>query len=86
MDVPAGQAGWVGPGRCAHRIGYWHVAGARLVYRTASGLRSFGIASLISWRGSWYVVHLGAVTRTTPTGVVDRPASGPGVPGPAGGC
>ena len=26
-------------------------------------IRSFGIASMISWRGVWYVVHLGAVLR-----------------------
>jgi hypothetical protein len=48
--------------------------------------RSIGIASLISWRGRWYVVHFGAVLRAGPGGVVDSPATGPGVPGPAGGC
>ncbi len=86
VDVPAAQGTWIAPGHCANRVGYWPVAGARLVYRTAAGLRSFGIASLISWRATWYVVHLGAVTRSTRVGVVDRPATGPGVPGPAGGC
>jgi hypothetical protein len=49
-------------------------------------VRSIGIASLISWRGRWYVVHFGAVLRTGATGLVDQPAAGPGVPGPAGGC
>jgi hypothetical protein len=34
----------------------------------------------------WYVVHFGAVLRSVAAGVVDRPAVGPGVPGPAGGC
>lgn len=63
VDVPAAQASWVRPGTCANRVGYWHVADARMVYSTGAGLRSFGIASLISWRGIWYVVHLGAVVR-----------------------
>ena len=47
---------------------------------------SIGIASLISWRGRWYVVHLGAVLRSGQAGVVDQPADGPGTPGPPGGC
>jgi hypothetical protein len=41
--------------------------------------RSFGIASLISWRGYWYVVHLGAVEPPAGQGVVDAPAVGNGV-------
>ena len=36
--------------------------------------------------GRWYVVHFGAVLRAGDSGVVDAPAAGPGVPGPAGGC
>jgi hypothetical protein len=56
------------------------------VYRKHGRLRSIGIASLISWRGRWYVVHFGAVLRAGGYGVVDQPAAGPGVPGPAGGC
>ena len=64
-------------------MGYWHVGGARLVYRHRGQLRSIGIASLISWRGRWYVVHFGAVLRAGAGGVVDAPATGPGVPGPA---
>jgi hypothetical protein len=46
--------------------------------RCRGELRSFGIASMISWRGVWYVVHLGAVLRSNETRVVDEPASGPG--------
>lgn len=83
--VPSAAA-WISPGTCENAVGYWHVGGARLVYRQHGRLRSFGIASLISWRGRWYVVHLGAVLRTGTQGVVDAPAAGPGVPGPAGGC
>jgi len=84
--VPAADAAWITPGGCYNSVGYWHVPGARVVYRQAGQERSFGIASLISWRGVWYVVHFGAVLRSAAAGVVDRPAAGPGVPGPAGGC
>ena len=84
--VPKKYAAWVYPGACANKIGYWHVPGARVVYRAHGQERSFGIASLISWRGVWYVVHLGAVQRTVVTGTVYQPAAGPGVPGPPGGC
>jgi hypothetical protein len=84
--VPEKYAAWVYPGVCANKIGYWHVPGARVVYRAHGQERSFGIASLISWRGVWYVVHLGAVQRTVVTGIVYQPAAGPGVPGPPGGC
>ena len=84
--VPSAEAAWIDPGVCYNSVGYWHVAGARLVYREHGRLRSIGIASLISWRGRWYVVHFGAVLRAGSAGVVDSPAAGPGVPGPAGGC
>jgi hypothetical protein len=84
--APAAYAAWVYPGACYNKIGYWHLPGARVVYREHGQERSFGIASLISWRGVWYVVHLGAVQRTVATGIVDQPAAGPGVPGPPGGC
>jgi hypothetical protein len=84
--VPKPYAAWVYPGVCHNKIGYWHVPGVRVVYREHGKERSFGIASLISWRGVWYVVHLGAVKRTVVTGVVYQPAAGPGVPGPPGGC
>ena len=59
--VPAADAAWVSPGACYNSVGYWHVPGARVVYREHGQERSFGIASLISWRGVWYVIHLGAV-------------------------
>jgi hypothetical protein len=84
--VPTAGAAWISPGGCYNSVGYWHVGGARLVYREHGQVRSIGIASLISWRGRWYVVHFGAVLRTGATGLVDQPAAGPGVPGPAGGC
>jgi hypothetical protein len=84
--APAAQAIWIVPGVCFNSVGYWHVAGARIVYRAGGRIRSFGIASLISWRGVWYVVHLGAVLRAAAVGEVDQPAAGAGVTGPPGGC
>ena len=84
--VPTSEAAWVYPGACYNSIGYWHVGGARVVYTERGQERSFGIASLISWRGVWYVVHFGEVLRPVVTGVVDQPAVGPGIPGPPGGC
>ena len=85
--VPSGDAAWIGPGACYNRVGYWHVPQSRVVYRSGRGkLRSFGIASLISWRGDWYVVHFGAVLRNAAVGIVDQPAAGPGQTGPPGGC
>jgi hypothetical protein len=84
--VPSAEAAWINPGVCYNAVGYWHVSGARLVYRQHGQVRSIGIASLISWRGRWYVVHFGAVLRAGAGGVVDTPATRPGVPGPAGGC
>ncbi len=84
--VASSTANWVPPGRCYNRIGYWHVAESRLVYSSGAGVRSFGIASMISWRGTWYVVHLGAVLRSSGRGIVDQPTTGPGVAGKLGGC
>jgi hypothetical protein len=84
--VPETQASWINPGVCSNGVGYWHVAGARIVYRARHQLRSIGIASLISWRGRWYVVHFGAVLRSSAGGVVDQPSAGTGVTGPPGGC
>ena len=74
---------WIVPGYCYNRIGYWHAPGARLIYREAGELRSFGIYSLISWRGQWYVVHLGPWNEP---GTVDSPADGAGTFDPPGGC
>ena len=83
--VPSGLAAWIDPGVCYNSTGYWHVGNSRVVYRIGRQVRSFGIASLISWRGVWYVVHFGGVVRPA-VGMVDAPAAGPGYPGPQGGC
>ena len=77
VQVPQGFAHWVDPGSCDNQIGYWEVPNARVVYTENGQVRSFGIASLISWRGVWYVIHLGAAGGVV-SGVVDSPSAGPG--------
>lgn len=84
--VPTSYAAWISPGGCYNSIGYWHVPGSRVVYEKGGETRSFGIASLISWRGEWYVVHFGAVLRNGAYGIVDDPTAGTGSTGPPGGC
>jgi hypothetical protein len=86
VEVASGEASWIQPGYCYNSIGYWHAPGARIVYEQHGQERSIGIASLISWRGQWYVVHFGAVLRNTATGIVDAPSPGAGQLPPPGGC
>ena len=86
VNAASRDAQWIKPGWCENSIGYWHVPGVRLVYRQRNGVRSVAVASLISWHGVWYVVHLGPNPRPQNVGTVDAPAPGRGVAGPAGGC
>jgi hypothetical protein len=86
LHIPVAYVHWVDPGVCYNRIGYYEVPNSRIVYRTAAGLHSFGIASMISWRGTWYVVHLGAVVRSQPGGIVDAPSAGAGASAPSSTC
>jgi hypothetical protein len=86
VNVVSRYGHWVPPGVCYNAIGYYEMPNARVVYREDGAERSLGIASMISWRGVWYVVHLGAVLRSTDAGVVDDPAAGPGVSAYSGTC
>jgi hypothetical protein len=71
VDVPDRSATWVTPGQEDNKGSYWRVYQTRVRYRTAAGKEgSFGIFSLISWRGQWYVVHLGPISRTPGTGAI----------------
>jgi hypothetical protein len=74
VSVPSPRAVWVLPGQEFNKGPYYRVYGTRLVYRVAGRTRSLGIFSLISWRGEWYVVHLGPPTRPTRGGIVYQPA------------
>jgi len=79
-------AHWVPPGECENGVGYFEVANSRVVYTEDRVTRSFGIASLISWRGEWYVVHLGAILRSGSGGVVLDPGAGTGTSAPSTTC
>lgn len=57
IDVPA-TATWVQPGDEYNKVGYWRVYGTRVRFTANGRSDSFTIASMISWRGRWYVVHL----------------------------
>jgi hypothetical protein len=61
LEVPATRARWVEPGEEYNKIGYYRVFGSQLKFNVDETTMSFAIKSLISWRGSWYVVHLRAV-------------------------
>ena len=86
VNANPADAAWIAPGWCENAIGYWHVPGVRLVYSVKHVVRSVAVASLISWHGVWYVVHLGPNPRPLNIGTVDAPSVGRGVAGPAGGC
>jgi hypothetical protein len=86
VDVPPGYAHWVDPGACYNGVGYWELPNARVIYREGGEIHSLGIASMISWRGVWYVVHLGAVVRPGTEGLVDDPEVGTGYPEPSSTC
>jgi hypothetical protein len=84
--APTEYEQWIPPGACYNSTGYWHLPGSRMVYREGGVTHSFGIASFISWRGDWYLIHLGALVRAGAYGIIDDPETGEGFPGPAGGC
>ncbi len=82
----ASYANWVLPNTCYNKLGYWHLPGVRLLYKVGGITRSIGVISLISYRGEYYVVHLGAISRPSNIGYIDSPAIGVGTLGPPGGC
>jgi len=86
VDVDQAYGHWIPPDTCANDVGYFEVPNARVVYSVGGQTRSFGIASMISWRGQWYVVHLGSVLRAGSGGEVDDPQAGPGAPTPSSTC
>ena len=86
VHVVDSYAHWIEPGACENSIGYYEMPNARVVYDYQGGEHSFGIASMISWRGVWYVVHFGAILRETSAGAVDEAATGSGVSAYSGTC
>jgi hypothetical protein len=70
VTVPTSQAVWIAPGVEYNKGSYYRLYGTRLYYQVGGRTKSIGIFSLISWRGEWYVVHLGPSTRSTSRGIV----------------
>ena len=62
IDVPRSQAEWITPGVEYNKGSYWRVYGTRVRYTINGRAQSFAVASLISWRGEWYVVHLSSIS------------------------
>lgn len=60
VDVPE-AAVWVKPGQEYNLLGYWRVYGTKMRFDVRGVIRTIPVTSLISWRGQWYVVHLGAI-------------------------
>ena len=61
IEVPDAQSVLVQPGEESNKLSYWRVYGTTLHYTEDGQARSFPVTSLISWRGQWYVVHLGQI-------------------------
>ncbi len=61
LVIPPGQADWIEPGVEANSGSYWRIYGSSLRYRVDGQERDLAVTSLISWRGEWYVVHLGPI-------------------------
>lgn len=60
ISVPD-TAQWVNPGEEYNKGSYWRVYGTKLDYTANGSPGSFTIASMISWRGEWYVVHFARI-------------------------
>ncbi len=60
ITVPP-DAVWVQPGVEYNKGSYWRVYGSTVHYTVSGQSGSFVIASMISWRGEWYVVHLARI-------------------------
>lgn len=73
VSVPAKAAEWILPGQETNKLSYYRVYGSRLTYIQDGKTKSFGLFSLISWRGQWYVVHFGPNPRPKSIGVVYQP-------------
>jgi hypothetical protein len=60
MDIPA-TATWVPIGAEYNKLSYGRVYDARVRFTANGRSDSFTIASMISWRGRWYIVHLARI-------------------------
>ncbi|MDA8080885.1 MAG: hypothetical protein M0Z96_04655 [Actinomycetota bacterium] len=62
FSIPEIQAQWILPGVEYNKGSYWRVYGSKLYFSVDGRTHYFPIFSLISWRGQWYVVHVGPPT------------------------
>jgi hypothetical protein len=54
-------AKWVKPGQEGNRLGYFRVLRSVIIYRDHENRsRELALHTMISWRGEWYVIHLGS--------------------------
>ncbi|HET9077108.1 MAG TPA: hypothetical protein VFN68_09255 [Acidimicrobiales bacterium] len=60
VTVPP-AAEWIRPGVEYNKGSYWRVYGTRVNFTVGGAAHYFTIASMISWRGEWYVVHLSSI-------------------------
>ena len=60
VDVP-NTATWVKPGEEYNLLPYWRVYNTSLRFDVNGTTKTIPVASMISWRGQWYVVHLGPI-------------------------
>ncbi len=60
VSIGAGPT-WVVPGVELNKGSYWRDYGTVVYCKVGTAIRSFVITSMISWRGEWYVVHLGKI-------------------------
>src|SRR4051794_1889787 len=61
VSVPSDQAQWIGPGTESNKGSYWRLYGSTLGYTVDGRAGTFTVASMISWRGEWFVVHLASI-------------------------
>ena len=60
VSVP-NAAEWILPGVEYNKGSYWRVYDTVVNYTIGGRAGQFTVTSMISWRGEWYVVHLGAI-------------------------
>jgi hypothetical protein len=60
VQVPD-AAQWIQPGVEYNKGSYYRVYSSSLTYELSGVDHTFTIASMISWRGEWYVVHLNSI-------------------------
>ena len=61
VEVADRSARWVPLHQELNKISYWRVFGTRLFFNDEGKERYIEVATMISWRGEWYVVHLRSV-------------------------